>query len=149
MSRTCERARALDRSRSNNNPHAWLPVAEDGVEADDEFLLLRREGAALEVRPEVVDPPEAAALAAALQAGVPGHVAPRALPAPQHVRHQLLVLLRRPQPLAQLRRRPCIIAAVRRRWTLRLPHCCSAGPALMMISHTYVRTPPVRVAAAI
>jgi len=118
----------------------WVPVAEDGVEADDELLLLRREGAALEVRPEVVDPPEAAALAAALQAGVPGHVAPRAMPAPQHVRHQLLVLLRRPQPLAQLRRRrrrPCI-AAVRRRWTLRLPHCCS-DPALMMISH--VRTP--------
>jgi hypothetical protein len=89
------------------------PISEHGVEPDDELLLLRREGAALEVRAEVVDPAEAAALAAALQAGVPGHVGPRPLPAPQHVRHQLLVLLRRPQTLAQLRRS---------RRALRLPH---------------------------
>jgi hypothetical protein len=92
------------------------------VEADDELLLLRREGAALEVRPEVVDPPEAAALAAPLQPGVPGHIAPRTLSTPQHVRHQPLVLLRRPQPLPQLRGRRPRIAAVRR-WALRFPHC--------------------------
>jgi hypothetical protein len=37
------------------------------VEREDEVLLLLREAAALEVGAEVVDPPEAAALAAALQ----------------------------------------------------------------------------------
>jgi hypothetical protein len=37
------------------------------VDVDDGALLLLREGAALQVRPEVVDPPESAALAAPLQ----------------------------------------------------------------------------------
>jgi hypothetical protein len=44
-----------------------VPVAEDAVDVDDGALLLVGEGAALEVRPEVVDPPEPAALAAPLQ----------------------------------------------------------------------------------
>ena len=101
------------------------------MEVDDEVLFLRREGAALEVRAEVVDPPEAAALAAPLQPGVARHVAPRPLPAPQHVRHQPLVLLRRPQPLPQLRGRCSTHIAVsrrrhaatlRRRAVHRLPH---------------------------
>ena len=39
------------------------------MEVDDEVFLLWREGAALEVRTEVVGPPEAAALAAAVQPG--------------------------------------------------------------------------------
>jgi hypothetical protein len=37
------------------------------VEREDEVLLLLREAAALQVGAEVVDPPQAAALAAALQ----------------------------------------------------------------------------------
>jgi len=37
------------------------------VDVDDGALLVVGEGAALEVWPEVVDPPEAAALAASLQ----------------------------------------------------------------------------------
>ena len=45
----------------------YVPVAEDAVDVDDGALLVVGEGAALEVRPEVVDPPEAAALAAPLQ----------------------------------------------------------------------------------
>lgn len=79
-----------------------MPVAEDGMEVDDEVFLLGREGAALEVGTEVVDPAESAALAAALQPGVPSNVAPAALPVAHHVVYQLFVLLRRPQPLAQL-----------------------------------------------
>ena len=43
-------------------------VAEDGVEVDDEVLLLLREGAPLEVRPQVVYPPQPAALPAPLKA---------------------------------------------------------------------------------
>jgi len=45
----------------------YRPVAEDLVEREDEVLLLLREAAALQVGTEVVDPPQAAALAAALQ----------------------------------------------------------------------------------
>jgi hypothetical protein len=44
-----------------------LPVSEDAVDVDDGALLQLREGAALQVRPEVVDPPEPAALAAPLK----------------------------------------------------------------------------------
>ena len=45
----------------------YRPVAQDLMERDDEVLLLLREAAALEVRAEVVEPTQAAALAAALQ----------------------------------------------------------------------------------
>jgi hypothetical protein len=40
------------------------PVAEERVELDDGLLLLERELAPLDVRPQVVGPPEPAALAA-------------------------------------------------------------------------------------
>ena len=43
-------------------------VAEDGVEVDDEVLLLLGEGAPLQVRPQVVYPPKPAALPTPLQA---------------------------------------------------------------------------------
>ena len=43
------------------------PVAEERVELDDGLLLLERELAPLDVRPQVVGPPEPAALAAPLQ----------------------------------------------------------------------------------
>ena len=43
------------------------PVAEQRVELDDGLLLLQAELAPLDVRPEVVRPPEPAALAAPLQ----------------------------------------------------------------------------------
>ena len=48
-----------------------LLVAERGVEAHHRLLLLRRERAALEVRPEVVDPPQPAALAVPVQPCMP------------------------------------------------------------------------------
>lgn len=41
-----------------------LPVAEEGVEPDDELLLVVVDVATLDVRPEIVEPPEPAALAA-------------------------------------------------------------------------------------
>ena len=44
-----------------------LLVADDGVELDDGLLLLGAEGPALDVRPEVVGPPQPAALAAPVQ----------------------------------------------------------------------------------
>ena len=56
-----------------------LLVAEDAVEPDDEVVLLLGEVAALEVWAEVVDPAEAAALAAAEEAGGFGEGAPAAL----------------------------------------------------------------------
>jgi len=49
--------------------YARVPVAELGVEVDDDLLLGVGEEAALEVRAEVVGPAQAAALAAAQQAG--------------------------------------------------------------------------------
>ena len=73
------------------------------MERDDVVLLLLREAAALEVGAEVVDPPEAAALAAAVQPGEPGDGAPAADAVPDDVVVELLVFLGRPQPLAVLR----------------------------------------------
>ena len=69
---------------------------------DDEVFLLGSESSALEVRPEVVDPPQTTAFPAALQAGISRHITPTALPVAEHVLHQLVVLFRRPQPLPQL-----------------------------------------------
>jgi hypothetical protein len=43
-------------------------VAEDGVEVDDEVFLLLGEGAPLQVRPQVVYPPQPAALPTPLEA---------------------------------------------------------------------------------
>ena len=68
---------------------------------EDVALLLGGEGALAEVGAEVVGPPEAAALAAALQPRVPAHGVPVALAVPPHVVHQQLVLRLRPRPLPQ------------------------------------------------
>ena len=72
------------------------PVPKDGMQMDDEFFLLGRECAALEVGSQVVNPAKTAALAASLQASIPGDIAPTPLSIPQHVAHQLLVFVRRP-----------------------------------------------------
>ena len=45
-----------------------LPVAEGGVELDDDVFFLLGDVPPLDVRPKVVDPPEPAALAAPEQA---------------------------------------------------------------------------------
>ena len=86
------------------------PVAELAVEADDEGLLVGGEVAALDVRAEVVDPAEAAALPAAEEAGLPGQRAPVGVAVLLDVGHQALVLLGAPrappQPLLLAARRP-------------------------------------------
>ena len=75
-----------------------VPVAELGVEVDDDLLLGVREEPALEVRAEVVGPAQAAALAAAQQARELGHRAPAAMAVGQDEVDELAVLLRRPRP---------------------------------------------------
>lgn len=85
------------------------PVPEKSVELDDGLLLLQAELAPLDVRPEVVRPPEPAALAAPLQPGLGGQRAPAAVALLLNVGQQLLVLLRRPRPLLQ----PLLLAARR------------------------------------
>lgn len=81
--------------------HARPFIAELGVEAKDEELLVGCEGSLLEVGAEVVGPTEAAALAAARQPAVPLHRIPVPLPVPPHMLHQDRVLCRRPRPLLQ------------------------------------------------
>jgi hypothetical protein len=67
------------------------------VQLDDEVVLVGGEVAALEVRAEVVDPAQAAALAAAQQARRPGQRAPAPFAVRADVGHQPLVLLLGPR----------------------------------------------------
>jgi hypothetical protein len=78
-------------------------VAEKAVELDDGLVLLLREVAALEVRPEVVDPPQAAALAAAGQAGGLGQGAPAPLSVRLDVGNETVVLFLGPGALVGVR----------------------------------------------
>jgi hypothetical protein len=82
------------------------------VEGDDEALLVVGEVAALDVGAEVVGPAEAAALAASVEAGGLGQVAPAAdVPAVLlDVLHQRPVLLLRPRAFLHAR----VVAAARR-----------------------------------
>ena len=77
------------------------------MELDDGVLLFPAEVAALDVRAQVVDPAEAAALAAAEQARLLGQRAPVAVAVALDVRHQGPVLLRRPRTPLQ----PHLLAA--------------------------------------
>jgi hypothetical protein len=108
----------------------FLLVAEDAVELDDGLVLLEGEAAALDVRAEVVGPPQPAALPAPRQpchkinyfevkqpaayderdrsgkekrtvTGILGEGAPVALPVLVDVGDEPLVLLRRPRPFLQ------------------------------------------------
>ena len=63
-----------------------LLVAKDAMEFDDELIFLFSEITSLEVRPQVIDPPEAAALSAAEKAGGLGQRPPAALPMGPDVR---------------------------------------------------------------
>jgi len=69
------------------------------MEVDDELLLLRREPPPLDVGAEVVGPPEAAALAAAVEPRQFREVAPVAAAMLLYVLPQLIVLLRHPRAL--------------------------------------------------
>lgn len=68
----------------------------------DELFFLRGESTTLEVGSQVVNPPESAALAAPLQAGIPSDITPTSLSISQHVAHELLIFFRRPQALSKL-----------------------------------------------
>jgi len=67
------------------------------VELDDELVLVLGEIAALEIRPEVVDPAEAAALAASQQAGSLGEGPPAAFAVKADVSDEALVFFLGPR----------------------------------------------------
>jgi hypothetical protein len=99
------------------------------VELYDGVLLLPAEVAALDVGAQVVDPAEAAALAAAEQARLLGQRAPVAVAVALDVRHQNPVLLGRPrtplQPhLLAARRAPHVSINVRPSRERGLPAAC-------------------------
>ncbi|URE05244.1 hypothetical protein MUK42_03038 [Musa troglodytarum] len=74
-------------------------VSKDGVEVNDDLLLVLGELPPLDVRTEIVGPAESAAFAAPVQPGILRQVSPAPVAMPLDVLHQLLVLLRRPRPL--------------------------------------------------
>lgn len=77
----------------------WQPIAQSSMEIDDEPLLRLTEQASLEVRPQVVRPPEPAALTAPEQPRELGDRAPAAMAIGEDEVDELLVLLPRPGPL--------------------------------------------------
>jgi hypothetical protein len=84
-------------------------VSEDLVEIDDGVVLLVGEVATLEVWPEVVDPPKAAALAAPLQPGRLGQRPPASFAVGLDVGNQTQVFLLGPCTLVRV----CLLAARR------------------------------------
>ena len=75
-----------------------LLVAKEAMEFDDELIFVLSEIASLEVRPQVIDPPETAALSAAEEAGGLGQRPPAALPVSSDGRDQPIVLFLGPCP---------------------------------------------------
>lgn len=73
------------------------------MQLDDELILLLGEIAALEIGPEVVDPPEAAALATSEQPGGFRQGPPAPLAVRPDVRDQPIVLLLRPRAFVRVR----------------------------------------------
>lgn len=89
---------------------AWEPacyerplVSEEAMELDDELILIAGELAALEVRPQVVYPPEPAALPAPQQSCCLRERPPRTLAVVADVCGEALILLLRPRPLVRVR----------------------------------------------
>jgi hypothetical protein len=80
-----------------------LLVAEQGVELDDDLVVVVREVAALEVRAEVVHPAKPAALAAAEEARGLGQRAPAPFAVRLDVGDQALVLFLGPRALVRVR----------------------------------------------
>lgn len=68
------------------------PVAKKGVQMDDESFFLRREGAALKVRPQVINPTKATAFPTSLQASISCNITPTTLSIVDHVAHELIIL---------------------------------------------------------
>lgn len=77
------------------------PVPKDSMELNDEVFFLLRECTSLEVRPQIVYPPQPAALAASLEPCKFRNRTPAAMAMLGYVIHELLILLRGPEPLPQ------------------------------------------------
>jgi hypothetical protein len=103
------------------------------VEADDAVLLVGGEVAPLDVRAEVVDPAQAAALAAAEQTGVLGQRAPVGVAVLLDVGHQPLVLLGAPRAPAQA----LLLAA--RRPPHRSHRSCLAAREVLLLDRPWER----------
>ncbi|KAL6007937.1 hypothetical protein ACLOJK_033442 [Asimina triloba] len=69
------------------------------MEVDNQLLLCISQEASFEIRPEVVGPPQPAALAAAKEAGELGNSSPAALAIGEDEVDELLVFLGGPWPL--------------------------------------------------
>lgn len=93
-------------------------VSKNGMEVDDHLLLFISEIASLDVRPQVVDPAEAATLATSVETGKHRERSPTAMAMSLYVLHQLPVFFWRPRPLFQ--RCPIQLLAVHRHFTLHL-----------------------------
>ena len=91
---------------SRNSKHqttSWgLLVTKEAMELDDELIFLFSEISPLEVRPEVVDPPEAAALAAAEESGGLWQRSPAPLPVGPYIRYQPIIFLLCPCPFVRV-----------------------------------------------
>lgn len=77
------------------------------MELDDELILLLGEIAALEIGPKVVDPPEAATLAASQKSSSFRQGPPAPLAMSPNIRDQPIILLLRPRAFIRV----CLLAA--------------------------------------
>jgi hypothetical protein len=76
-------------------------VAENTVELDDDLLLFESETASLDVRSEVVGPPETAALPTPLETSILGEGAPVAITVLVNVIDEFMILLGGPRTFLQ------------------------------------------------
>lgn len=74
------------------------PVANKGMQMDNKLFFLRRESSTFKIRPKIINPTKTTTLPTSLKPCIPSNVTPTTLSIAQHIPHQLLVLLRRPQP---------------------------------------------------
>lgn len=96
----------------------WLLVSKDLVEVDDDLLFLFGELPSLDIRPQIVRPPQPATLPAPVQPGELRKRSPAPMPVRVYVISELLVLFRSPRPLLQ----PGLVAARR---SPHLRHSCT------------------------
>lgn len=92
----------------------YLLVSVKRVEVDDHGLFFFREVASLDVRPQVIDPPQSAALAAPVEACFPGEVTPSPMAFLLYELAQLRVFLSAPRPFLQPVRLMVVTRAARR-----------------------------------
>lgn len=69
---------------------------------DYKLFFLRRKSTSLKIRPQVIDPAKATALATSLQPSISSNITPTTLAIFEHVVHELVIFLWRPQALSKL-----------------------------------------------